>query len=147
MQCSYYSCYAALCPDPVDIDHGNFTFTGNSVGDTATYSCNPGFELIKGDITTCTQVDAYNATFSPQPPFCRREFCIISTRILVHVFFSVVSILVEIFMQDLIRIKINSETSKTSYKSKPFHNYMNARNTVAQDLTTALILSLLFYQE
>ena len=136
MQCSYYSCYAALCPDPVDhhwctfssqlCHHGIFTFTGNSVGDTATYSCNAGFELIEGDITICTQVDAYNATFSPQPPFCRREFSIISTRILVHVFFSVVSILVEIFMQDLIRIKIYSETSKPSYKNKPFHNDMNA---------------------
>ena len=65
----------ALCPDPVDIDNGMVTFTGNSVGDTATYTCNLGFELIGDATTTCTQVDVNSAAFSPQPPVCRREFC------------------------------------------------------------------------
>ena len=41
----YIFCSAALCPDPVDIEHGMVTFLGNSVGDTATYTCDFGFEL------------------------------------------------------------------------------------------------------
>ena len=64
---------AALCSDPVNIDNGMVTFTGNSIGDTATYSCNSGFELIGGATTTCTAVDANSAEFSPQRPVCRRE--------------------------------------------------------------------------
>ena len=49
------------------------TFTGNSVDDTATYTCNSSFELIGDAMTTCTQLDMYSATFS-QAPFCRREY-------------------------------------------------------------------------
>ena len=96
MHSSCPSCSAALCPDPVDIDNGMVTLTGNSLGNTATYSCDAGFELIGAATTTCILVDENFPSFQPSPPFCRREFCIISTRILVHVFFSVVSILVEI---------------------------------------------------
>ena len=71
--CLSYS--AALCFDPVTIDNGMVTSTGASVGDTATYTCNLGFELIGDATTTCTQVDANSAAFVPQPPVCRREFC------------------------------------------------------------------------
>ena len=62
-----------LCPDPVDIDNGMVTSTGNFVGDTATYTCDPGFELIGDPTTTCTQVDGETALFLPPPPVCRRE--------------------------------------------------------------------------
>ena len=65
---------AALCPDPVDIDYGMVTFTGKSIGDTATYTCDPGFELIGGATTTCTLLNTSSAVFQPAPPFCRREF-------------------------------------------------------------------------
>ena len=71
---SHYSCSAALCPDPADIVNGMVTFTGNSVGDTATYTCNAGFELIGSVTTTCTLVDVNSAGFSPAPPVCRREY-------------------------------------------------------------------------
>ena len=65
---------AALCPDPDGIVNGMGTFTGNSVGDTAAYTCNSGFELIGNAMTTCAQVDANSATFpSVPPPECRRE--------------------------------------------------------------------------
>ena len=64
---------AALCSDPAVIDNGMVTFTGNSIGDTATYSCNPGFELDGGATTTCTAVDENSAEFSPQSPVCRCE--------------------------------------------------------------------------
>ena len=69
----------ALCSDPADIVNGMVTFTGNSVGDTATYTCDMGFELIGSATTTCTQVDVNSAAFSPDPPVCRREYCIILT--------------------------------------------------------------------
>ena len=79
-----HSCSAALCPDPADIVNGMVTFTGNSVGDTATYTCNAGFELIGSATTTCTQVDADSAVFSPEPPQCRGKYCI--TQECLHVF-------------------------------------------------------------
>ena len=67
------SCSAALCPDPAPIVNGMVTISGNSVGDTATYTCYSGFELIGVTTTTCTQVDVNTAGFSPDPPVCRRE--------------------------------------------------------------------------
>ena len=68
----YYS--AALCPDPDDIDNGMVTFTGSSIGDTATYSCDLDFVLIGGATTTCTLVDANSAAFQPAPPSCGCEY-------------------------------------------------------------------------
>ena len=70
-------CSAALCPDPADIVNGTVTFTGNSVGDAATYTCNSGFELIGIASATCTQVDVNSASFFPAAPVCRREYCVI----------------------------------------------------------------------
>ena len=67
------SCSAALCPGLVDIDNGMMTSTGNSIGDTATYTCDMGFELIGSVTTTCTRVDVNFAIFKPAPPSCRRE--------------------------------------------------------------------------
>ena len=66
---------AALCSSPVDIDNGMVTFTGNSIGDTATYSCNSGYELEGATTTTCLEVDPDSAQFSPEPPVCMRESC------------------------------------------------------------------------
>ena len=66
--------FVALCADPADIVNGVVIFTGNLVGDTATYTCNTGFELIGSATTTCTQVDVNTAAFSPAPPVCRREY-------------------------------------------------------------------------
>ena len=70
----YQSCSAALCPNPVDIGNGTVTVAGNSVGDTATYTCDPGFKLIGDPTTMCTQVDGDTAEFQPAPPVCRREY-------------------------------------------------------------------------
>ena len=63
------------CPDPPQITNGMRTFTGNSIGDTATYTCDPGFELIGDPVTTCTAaMDGNSAAFpSVPPPECRRE--------------------------------------------------------------------------
>ena len=81
MHCLHRSCSAALCPDPADIVNGMVTFTGNSVGDTATYTCNSGFELIGNTSTNCVQVDVNITTFIPAAPVCRREYCVIMNRI------------------------------------------------------------------
>ena len=43
----------ALCPDLVDPVNGMVMMTGNSVGDTATYSCNDGYSLSGVDMVTC----------------------------------------------------------------------------------------------
>ena len=74
----YIVCSAALCSDPPAIVNGMRTFSGNSVGDTATYSCNIGFELIGDSTTTCTQLDANSGAEFPAvpPPECRREYFI-----------------------------------------------------------------------
>ena len=57
------------------------TFSGNSVGDTATYTCNQGFELIGDATTTCTAAaDGNSATFpAVPPPECRREYYFVNT--------------------------------------------------------------------
>ena len=52
------------------------TSTGNSVHDTATYSCDMNFELVGSTTVTCTQVDVNSAIFSPVPPVCRRKWSI-----------------------------------------------------------------------
>ena len=58
------------------------TFTGNSVGDTATYTCDPGFQLIGDPTTTCTAaVDGNSATYpAVPPPECNREYFMNITR-------------------------------------------------------------------
>ena len=67
------SCSAALCPDPAAIINGMVTISGNSVGDTATYTCDSGFELIGVTTTTCTEVDVNTAEFTSVPPVCSSE--------------------------------------------------------------------------
>ena len=68
------SCSAVMCLDPPAIVNGMRTFTGNSVGDTATYTCDSGFELIGGATATCTEVDVNTAEFTPVPPVCSSEY-------------------------------------------------------------------------
>ena len=71
-----------MCPDPPLIVNGMRTFTGNSVGDTATYTCDPGFELIGDPTTTCAAAaDGNSATYpGVPPPVCRREYFMNITR-------------------------------------------------------------------
>ena len=78
MGCSHHSCSVALCPDPPQIVNGTVTFTGNSINDTATYTCNSGFELIGPSVITCAKLvnDSSMAAFHPFVSFCHREYCI-----------------------------------------------------------------------
>ena len=64
-----------VCLSPSSPSNGVVTSTGNSVGDTATYTCNTGFELIGQAVATCTQAtDGNSASFSPTQPICLRKF-------------------------------------------------------------------------
>ena len=64
--------FLALCTHASNIGNGQVTSTGNSVGDTATYTCNTGFELIGQAVATCTQAtDGNSATFTPTAPVCQ----------------------------------------------------------------------------
>ena len=71
-----------MCSDPAGIMNGMVTVTGNSAGDTATYACNSGFELIGNPTMTCTAAaDGNSATFpAVPPPECRREYFMNITR-------------------------------------------------------------------
>ena len=45
------------------------TMTGNSAGDTATYTCDDGYELIGSTTVTCMD----DGTWSDEPPMCSRK--------------------------------------------------------------------------
>ena len=73
---SHNSSSAALCPNPPALANAMVTFTGNSANDTATYTCNVGFELIGGPTTTCAAASNGNSAAFPAvpPPMCSREY-------------------------------------------------------------------------
>ncbi len=68
------SYFAALCETPVDIDNGMASFTGNTIGDVATYTCDFAYELIGNATTLCTLLNMSSAEFQPAAPSCRREY-------------------------------------------------------------------------
>ena len=70
-----YIIFLALCSSPSSPSKGGVISAGNSVGDTATYTCNTGFELIGQAEATCTlNTDGNSASFMPAQPICRRKF-------------------------------------------------------------------------
>ena len=75
---SHIFCSVVTCPDPPVIANGMRTFTGNLVGDTATYTCNSSFELIGDPTTTCAVDAGGNSASFPvvPPPKCSREYLI-----------------------------------------------------------------------
>ena len=66
--------YAALCFELTAPTNGGVTSTGISIGDTATYTCDVGFELVGTATATCTAaVDGNSAGYTPAAPTCRRR--------------------------------------------------------------------------
>ena len=57
------------CPDLSDPANGAVTVNGQSVGDTADYSCNDGFELVGAMTVTCES----DGEWSDDPSVCRRK--------------------------------------------------------------------------
>ena len=67
------SCFSALCNDPSPPANGGVNVIDDSVGGTAMFSCDSGFELDGENTATCTAaVDGNSATFTPIPT-CIRE--------------------------------------------------------------------------
>ena len=58
-----------MCLDLDDIPNGAMMMTGNSVGDTATYTCDMGFELVGVMMVTCLS----DGTWDNPPPECIRK--------------------------------------------------------------------------
>ena len=56
-----------LCPILVDTTKGIVALSGTSVGDTANFTCNPGFQLVGADTVTCED----NGEWSEEAPECR----------------------------------------------------------------------------
>ena len=72
----------ALCPSPSSPNNGSVLFTGNSIGDNATFFCDVGFELIGDEVATCEETtDGNNASFNV--PTCRRK-CILLVLIVMN---------------------------------------------------------------
>ena len=57
------------CPDLENPANGAVTVNGMNPGDTATYTCISGYELVGADTLTCGS----DGMWSPEPPMCRRE--------------------------------------------------------------------------
>ena len=60
---------ATGCPDLANPDNGMVGTTGNTGGDTATYTCGPGFRLVGEEMLTCLTV---GAEWSGPVPECQR---------------------------------------------------------------------------
>ena len=85
--CNNY--FLALCSNPSSPSNGAVTSAGNSVGDTATYTCNTGFELIGYAEATCTlSTDGNSASFMPAQPICRRKFSMVHACYIYRLLFS-----------------------------------------------------------
>ena len=65
-----FSLEPTMCPNLTAPDNGQVVVNGMSPGDTATYSCNTGFELEGVDTVTCED----DGVWSAEPPVCRGEF-------------------------------------------------------------------------
>ena len=57
------------CPDLENPANGAVMVNGMNPGDTATYTCISGYELVGADTLTCGS----DGMWSPEPPVCRRE--------------------------------------------------------------------------
>ena len=61
---------AVQCDALSDPANGAVSVTGTGVGDTATYSCNDGYELNGSGTQTCQS----NGDWSELPPTCESEY-------------------------------------------------------------------------
>ena len=58
-----------MCPNLDNPTNGAVTVNGMNPGDTATYTCISGYELVGTDTLTCGS----DGMWSPDPPVCTRE--------------------------------------------------------------------------
>ena len=72
IMCCVASSHAATCEGLTNPGFGTATLSGQSVGDTATYECQSGFDLVGLPTRTCTQTSPGSADWSGEAPICRR---------------------------------------------------------------------------
>jgi hypothetical protein len=53
-----------------DVANGNVTVSGQRIGDTATYTCDDGFELTGSGDRSCGQLTPDTNDWSPPEPAC-----------------------------------------------------------------------------
>ena len=58
-----------MCPNLANPANGAVMVSGMNPGDTATYICISGFELVGANIIICGS----DGMWGPDPPVCRRE--------------------------------------------------------------------------
>ena len=63
---------AAECANLPDPPFGDISLSGNSIGDVATYVCDPGAELVGPQTRTCEETDPGIADWSDEEPVCIR---------------------------------------------------------------------------
>ncbi len=68
-------CTVAQCPGLDPPANGNIETTGMDFWDTATYSCDRGFNLVGVNTRTCQA----NGGWSGTPPFCTGKYCLLLT--------------------------------------------------------------------
>ena len=64
----------AICSELNNPAFGTVSLTGRTVGSTATYMCNPGYNLVGTVTRTCEQLDVATADWSDAPPTCQRMY-------------------------------------------------------------------------
>ena len=86
---------AAECDNLSDPPFGDVSLSGNSIGDVATYVCEPGFELVGQPTRTCEQLNPQTTDWSGEEPVCRRMYAFSLTHklILIYVLFRYVDIM------------------------------------------------------
>ena len=69
-----FSAEPLTCADPDAPDNGDVVIGGNDVGDTATYTCDTGYNRVGAEVATCTEAaDGESASFTPDPPVCESK--------------------------------------------------------------------------
>ena len=66
----YFSAILAHCPVLMNLTNGVVMVTGNSLGNIATYRCDPNYELVGTSILVCGD----NRQWSAEPPMCIRKY-------------------------------------------------------------------------
>ncbi|XP_072164876.1 sushi, von Willebrand factor type A, EGF and pentraxin domain-containing protein 1-like [Diadema setosum] len=69
------TCKAKSCGEPDDLENGNVESDSNTLGDTATYSCNDGYDLEGEPTRTCESNNNGGVEWSGDAPTCKPKSC------------------------------------------------------------------------
>ncbi|XP_047481240.1 LOW QUALITY PROTEIN: sushi, von Willebrand factor type A, EGF and pentraxin domain-containing protein 1-like [Penaeus chinensis] len=64
-------CHPVICPIPIQIPQGSITGSNYTFGNTITYTCEEGHELVGESVRTCQENKEWNGT----EPFCKEVEC------------------------------------------------------------------------